>query len=271
MKDAKLPTLFIPHGGGPWPFMPPPPGQIDIWGKLGAYLRSIPETLPAPPKAILVVSGHWETPRPTVNVNPAPPLLFDYYNFPEHTYRLTYPAPGAPELGAHVRQLLNVVGIASDEEHRRGFDHGVFTPVMLIYPRADVPILQMSLQHRASVETHIAIGRALAPLRDEGVLIVGSGMSYHNLREFFSPIEGARKAAAEFDAFLTDAVETNDPSSREMKLRDWRNAPGALASHPTAEHLEPLFVVAGAAGADAGRRVFADDILGKAHSGFQFG
>jgi aromatic ring-opening dioxygenase catalytic subunit (LigB family) len=271
MKDAKLPTLFIPHGGGPWPFMPPPPGEIDIWEKLGAYLRSIPATLPTTPKAILVVSGHWETPRPAVNVNPAPPLLFDYYNFPERTYRLTYPAPGAPELGAHVRQLLDAVGIASDEEHSRGFDHGVFIPLMLIYPEADVPILQMSLQHKAPVETHLAIGRALAPLRDEGVLIVGSGMSYHNLREFFSPKEGARKAAAEFDAFLTEAVETKNPSSREMKLRDWRNAPGALASHPTAEHLEPLFVVAGAAGADASRRVFADEILGKAISGFQFG
>jgi aromatic ring-opening dioxygenase catalytic subunit (LigB family) len=271
MKDAKLPTLFIPHGGGPWPFMPPPPGQIDIWEKLAAYLRSIPATLPTRPKATLVVSGHWETPRPAVNVNPAPPLLFDYYNFPERTYRLTYPAPGARELGAHVRQLLDAVGIASDEEHPRGFDHGVFIPLMLIYPEADVPILQIWLQHKAPVETHLAIGRALAPLRDEGVLIVGSGMSYHNLREFFSPNEGARKAAAEFDAFLKEAVETKDPSSRETKLRDWRNAPGALASHPTAEHLEPLFVVAGAAGADASRRVFADEILGEAISGFQFG
>ncbi len=271
MKDAKLPTLFIPHGGGPWPFMPPPSGQTDIWEALGAYLRSIPATLPAPPKAILVVSGPWETSRPTVNVSPAPPLLFDYYNFPEHTYRLTYPAPGAPELGARVRQLLDVAGIASDEEPERGFDHGVFIPFMLIYPRADVPILQMSLQHEAPVETHLAIGRALAPLRDEGILIVGSGMSYHNLREFFSPREEARKAAAEFDAFLKDAVEISDPSSRGTKLRDWQNAPGALASHPTAEHLEPLFVVAGAARNDVGRRVFADEILGKALSGFQFG
>jgi len=271
MKNAGLPTLFIPHGGGPWPFMSPPAGQSDIWGKLATYLRSIPATLPTAPKAILVVSGHWETPRPAVNVNPSPPLLFDYSNFPEHTYRLSYPAPGAPELGAHVRRLLDTFGIASDEEHRRGFDHGVFIPFMLIYPRADVPILQMSLQHKATVETHFAIGRALTSLRDEGVLIVGSGMSYHNLRDFFSRADSARQAAAEFDAFLTDAVETKEPSSCEMKLRNWQNAPGARASHPTAEHLEPLFVAAGAAGTDVGRRVFTDEILGKAISGFQFG
>ena len=240
-------------------------------GQIGYLFEINPGHVGPQPRAVLLISGHWQTSRPTVNVNPTLARFFDYYNFPERTYRLTYPAPGAPELAARVRDLLKRAGIASDEEHERGFDHGVFIPFMLIYPEADVPILQMSLQHNPPTETHLAIGRALAPLWDEGVLIVGSGTSYHNLREFFSTEEGPRRATAQFDGFLKDAVETADPSARESKLCNWRNAPGTIASHPTAEHLAPLFVVAGAAKDDFGRRTFADEILGKAVSGFQFG
>jgi len=270
-SPARLPTLFIPHGGGPWPFMEAAFGPPGMWDGLRDYLASIPASLPVKPKAVLVISGHWETARPTVNVNPAPPLLFDYYGFPEHTYHLRYPAPGAPELASRVGALLRGARFALDKERARGFDHGVFIPFMLIYPDADMPILQMSLQAHAPVATHLAIGRALAPLRDENVLIVGSGMSYHNLREFFSPTEAARLPAARFDDWLTDAVETEDAAQREAKLRAWLDAPGALASHPTPEHLEPLFVVAGAAEADHGKRAFHADIAGKPISGFQFG
>jgi aromatic ring-opening dioxygenase catalytic subunit (LigB family) len=242
-----------------------------MWDGLRAHLTGLAATLPARAKAVLNISAHWETPRPTVDTDPAPALLFDYYGFPEHTYKLQYPAPGAPVLAAQVRDLLEAAGLPCDETQGRGFDHGVFIPFMLIYPHADMPILQMSLQRQASVAEHLAIGRALAPLREQGVLIVGSGMSYHNLHEFFSPSEAARKPAAQFDAWLTQTVETTDPQARDSMLIEWRKAPGARESHPTPEHLEPLFVVAGAAGEDLGRRIFTDELAGKPVSGFRFG
>ncbi len=268
---VRFPTLFIPHGGGPWPFMEPRSGPPGVWDGLGRFLRGLGETLPGRPDAVLVVSGHWEMDRPTVNIAVAPHLLFDYHGFPEHTYRLDYPVRGAPEVGARARRLLQAAGVASDAIDDRGLDHGVFVPFMLIYPEADVPILQLSLQRNATAEQHLAIGRALAPLRDEGVLIVGSGMSYHNLRDFFSDRPDAVEAATSFDAWLASAVQEPKAERRNLRLASWTRAPGAAASHPTAEHLEPLFVAAGAAGDDAGARIYADAIFGKALSAFRFG
>ena len=266
----RQPALFIPHGGGPWPFMQElgPPG---MWGGLRGFLEGIEASLPAPPKAFLVVSAHWETERPTVDADAAPGMLFDYYGFPKHTYALSYPAPGAPELAARVRALLTDAGVASDEARGRGFDHGVFIPMMVIHPRADVPVLQMSLQKGASVARHLEIGRALAPLREEGVLIIGSGLSYHNLREFFSGDDAPRVAAKSFDDWLTQTLLLEDGDARDRRLGEWLDAPGGRASHPTPEHLEPLFVIAGAAGRDCARRVFHDALWGKAVSGFAFG
>jgi Uncharacterized conserved protein len=144
--DQRLPTLFIPHGGGPWPFMEVSFGPPDTWDRLAGYLRGLDHSLGGRPKAVLVISGHWETERPTVNVGRHPPLLFDYYGFPKHTYELRYPASGSPELARRVRELLSAAGIASDEDDARGFDHGVFVPFMLVYPDADVPVVQLSLQ-----------------------------------------------------------------------------------------------------------------------------
>jgi aromatic ring-opening dioxygenase catalytic subunit (LigB family) len=264
----RLPTLFIPHGGGPCFFMEPqPPMPRDLWERLGNYLRGIDASLGVRPKAVLVISGHWEAPRPTVNVAERPPLLFDYYGFPEHTYRLTYPAPGAPELGARVRELLAEAGFASDADASRGFDHGVFVPFKLIYPDADVPVLQLSLKQNLDPAEHLAIGRALAPLRDEGVLIVGSGMSYHNLRQMFSG--QGDEPAQRFDDWLADAV--TDPTHRNEKLTHWRDAPGGRDSHPREEHLLPLMVAAGAAEGEPAVRTYSERLLGKALSGFQFG
>jgi aromatic ring-opening dioxygenase catalytic subunit (LigB family) len=267
--QTRLPCLFVPHGGGPCFFMDgPPPFSRAIWDAMATYLRSVGPSLAPRPKAILVVSGHWDAARPTVNTAAAHSLYYDYYGFPDHTYRLTYPAKGAPEVAARVRDLLTKAGVATDEDARRGLDHGVFIPFMLMFPDADIPIAQLSLRSDMDPAAHIAIGRALAPLRDEGVLIIGSGMSYHNLREFFRAGKGDADAAA-FDAWLADAV--TDPLRRDERLADWRAAPSAKACHPEPEHLLPLHVVAGAAGADVGRRVYQDRILGKAVSGFQFG
>jgi aromatic ring-opening dioxygenase catalytic subunit (LigB family) len=267
----RLPTLFIPHGGGPWPFMPVAFGPPDTWDRLADYLRGLDRALGKRPKAVLVISGHWETERPTVNVGRHPPLLFDYYGFPKHTYDLRYPAPGSPELARRVRELLSAAGIASDEDDARGFDHGVFIPFMLVYPDADVPVVQLSLQQDLDPAEHLAIGRALAPLRDEGVLIIGSGMSYHNLRELLSGSPRGNGASDAFDAWLGHAVEAADRAARDAELARWSDAPGARSCHPRSEHLLPLMVAAGAAGDDRGRRVFNDHIWGKAVSGFQFG
>lgn len=268
----RWPTLFIPHGGGPCFFMDPLPGlPPDMWDKMAGYLRGIDTALGERPQAILIISGHWETRQPTVNIAAHPSLLFDYYGFPEHTYRLTYPAAGSTGLAARVRELLASAGISSDEESERGLDHGVFVPLKVMYPAADVPIVQLSLDHNRDAATHLAIGRALAPLRDEGVLIVGSGMSYHNLREFFSNHPDGNRAAEEFDRWLHDAVTESDAETRAAKLTAWVKAPGARASHPTPEHLLPLMVAVGAAGADPGKRTYRDLLMGKAVSGFQFG
>ena len=271
-NPGRMPSLYIPHGGGPCFFMDTPPGlPRDLWDRMAAYLRGIDASLGVRPKAVLVISGHWETERPTVNTSPRPPLLFDYYGFPEHTYRLTYPVAGSPAVARRVREVLSTAGSPCDEEPERGVDHGVFIPFKLIYPDADVPIVQLSLNRNLDASTHLNLGRALAPLRDEGVLIVGSGMSYHNLRDLFSPDPRAMSAAAEFDAWLNEAVTESDPAARDRKLAAWHQAPGARAAHPRPEHLIPLMVAAGAAGEDPGRRTYNQPLLGKPISGFQFG
>ena len=238
-----------------------------MWDGLAAYLRKIDGALGVKPNAVLVISGHWENPLPTLNVSTKPGLLFDYYGFPDHTYRLKYPAAGAPALADRVRRLLAEAGFDSDVESKRGLDHGVFIPFLLIYPNADVPILQLSLQASLDPALHLALGRALAPLRDQGILIVGSGMSYHNLADLFSG-RGAEAAAA-FDQWLGQAVQ--DPARRDEMLIHWRDAPGGAASHPREEHLIPLMVAAGAAAGDPGMRSFGESIGGKQISGFQFG
>ncbi|HEU4665558.1 MAG TPA: class III extradiol ring-cleavage dioxygenase [Dokdonella sp.] len=267
----RLPAVYLPHGGGPCFFIDPPPQAPHAWDGMAAYLRGLAASIGAKPSAILVVSAHWEMAQPTVNSGARPGMLFDYYGFPSHTYRLSYPAPGSPDLAARVRRLLAGAGIASGEDATRGFDHGVFVPFLLAWPRADVPVVQLSLQAGLDPEAHFAIGRALAPVRDEGVLVVGSGMSYHNLREFFADDPRVVADAARFDAALTHAVEDPEARSRDAQLVDWKRLPAALACHPRAEHLLPLMVVAGAAGDDPGRRTFHDRVFGKAVSAFQFG
>lgn len=267
----RMPGIYIPHGGGPCFFMDPPAQDPHVWDGMAAYLRGIAATLPAPPRAILVISAHWECAVPTVNTGARPGMLFDYYGFPDHTYRLDYPAPGAPALAAQVRALLAGAGIESAEDADRGYDHGVFVPFLLMFPEAEIPVLQLSLQAGLDPAAHLAIGRALAPLRDDGVLIVGSGMSYHNLRAFYPRDEGAIAASLAFDAALTTALADADPAVRESALAHWKALPDAIACHPREEHLLPLMVVAGAAGGDPGRRAFNDRVFGKAVSGFHFG
>ena len=265
----RQPSLFIPHGAGPCFFMDwnPP----DTWDRAAAYLRGIPASLPAVPKAILLVSGHWLAPQPTVGATGRPELIYDYHGFPPHTYQLDYDAPGAPQVAARVLELLRAAGQNPAQAPDRGWDHGVFIPLKVAFPHADVPVLQLSLLRSLDAADHVALGRALAPLRDEGVLIVGSGMSYHNMRGYGDP--RSAPISAEFDRWLTDTVAL-PAEQRDARLAEWATAsgPAGRLSHPprAEEHLLPLHVAAGAAGQGRGRKVFSDQLLGTTISAFQF-
>ena len=239
----------------------------DTWDRMARWLRDLPETLPEEPKALLVVSAHWEEAEPTVSSSPAPELLFDYSGFPPHTYELTWPAPGAPALAKRVRELLGSHDFNARADAVRGLDHGVFVPLKLAFPRAHIPTLQISLMKHLDAEAHFAMGCALAPLRDEGVLIVGSGMSYHNMQGFMRAPSKTESAA--FDEWLSDTVAA-PPAERSGRLTRWHDAPAARACHPREEHLLPLLVCAGAAEDAAGERVYRDEVLGVVVSAHRF-
>ena len=262
------PTYFINHGGGPCFFLDPGPMR-DTWSDLEAYLHGFARALDEQPRSILVISGHWEEAHPTVNAGAAPPLLFDYSGFPAHTYWLTWPAPGAPDLAMRVRDLLSSAGIESGSNTSRGWDHGVFVPMKVMFPTAAIPTVQLSLQHSLDPKTHLAIGRALMPLRAEGVLIVGSGQTYHNMGGFKGGSVGGDPAAEAFDAWLREAM--TDGATRDRSLIDWELAPGARQAQPHEDHLLPLMVVAGAAPGEPGHTDFHGHALGKPISGFRFG
>lgn len=261
-----LPTFFIPHGAGPCFFMEWGRGPADEWAPLAAWLKGLVATLPERPKAILVVSGHWEEDAFTVGSADFPDLIYDYYGFPEHTYRLTFDVPGAPALARRVRDLIAAAGLPTRDDPRRGYDHGVFVPLKLVTPEADIPVVQLSLQRSLDPEAHLALGRALAPLRDEGVLILGSGMSWHNMRGFTPAFTEKSQA---FDAWLGDAMA--DPAVRDEAIRNWTRAPYAREAHPREEHLAPLFVAAGAAEGEPGRIAFRDTVMDVVISGIEFG
>jgi len=266
-NNKRQPAIFLPHGGGPCFFMDWTWGPADTWHKTQAFLEGLAATLPETPKAIVVVSGHWEEAAFTASTVAQPKLIFDYSGFPEHTYRLTWPAPGEPELAARVAGLLGAAGLPSALSPTRGFDHGVFVPLNVAFPEARIPVVALSLAASLDPAVHLAAGRALAPLRNEGVLIVASGMSFHNLRGYFRP-ETLEQARA-FDAWLTKAVEAPAPE-REALLTNWREAPFAEYAHPREEHLIPLLVAAGAGGTAPGTRVFGDEPMGAAISAYRF-
>lgn len=256
--SKQFPTYFISHGGGPWPWIVDQmPGD---WTLLTESLRSIPVEIGRTPKAVLCVSAHWETDEFTVQTNPHPPMVYDYGGFPDFTYSLQYPAPGSPEVADRIVQLLDGAGIAVRTDAERGFDHGMFAPMYVAWPEADVPILQLSILHSYDVEAHLAVGRALAPLRDEDVLIIGSGFSFHNLR-LFGP--AGQEPSRQFDEWLADTMLRSTPADRTERLLRWEGAPSARLAHAAEDHLVPLFVAVGAAeGEDAVRIYHEDDFFG---------
>ena len=259
----RQPSFFIPHGGGPCFFMDDPKG---IWTGMAAFLRSLAATLPERPQAVLVVSGHWETDGFAFSGAEHPALIYDYYNFPPHTYQLRYEVPGAPALAARAAALLAAAGIEAAVDPARGLDHGVFVPLMVALPDADIPVVEMSVDRGLDPALHLAAGRALASLRDEGVLILGSGMSFHNMRGYGDPRFTAPSEA--FDGWL-EATLTQAGEAREAGLIKWEAAPAARLSHPHAEHLLPLMVAAGAASGH-GTRIYSEIVLETAISGFRF-
>jgi aromatic ring-opening dioxygenase catalytic subunit (LigB family) len=267
-KSARQPVLFIPHGGGPCFFMDwnPP----DTWVGMANFLKTVAATLPQRPKAIVMVSAHWRESQFRVTGHARPELIYDYYGFPAHTYDLTYPAPGQPQLAEQVAGLINADGLAAQVDAQRGFDHGMFIPLKLVFPGADIPVIQLSLRKDLDPQAHLQVGRALAALRDENVLIIGSGMSFHNMRAYGDSRFSA--LSDEFDQWLTNALES-PAAERDQLLRDWAKAPHAYLCHPQGdeEHLIPLLVAAGAGGEERGQKIYSERVMQTTISAFRFG
>jgi 4,5-DOPA dioxygenase extradiol len=231
----RQPAIFVSHGSPTLPLERGP--AVEFLRGLGAELGR--------PEAILVASAHWDTARPAVSAAEEPETIYDFYGFPPELYRLRYPAPGAPQLARRVSGLLEAKGLRTDIDPGRGLDHGAWTSLYLMYPEADVPVTQLSIQSRLGPAHHVRLGEALRPLREEGVLILASGGATHNLRELRhqrgSPV--AQPWTVEFNEWLADAVL----AGRRDDLIEYRgNAPHAVRNHPTDEHLIPLFVALGA-------------------------
>ena len=264
----RLPTYFISHGGGPWPWLE---DMRPHYSELEKSLERMREEHSGDLKAILMISGHWEEDRMTVMSGARPPMEYDYFGFPDHTYQIRYPAPGDPSLAAEVKGLLDQAGIETGSDEGRGFDHGTFAPAYIMYPQADMPIVQLSIHSNYDPELHYQVGRALAPLRDQEVLIVGSGLSYHNLGAIRHP-EIAREPSIAFDTWLQDTLLSSDPETRHQRLLDWEAAPSARSAHPKEDHLVPLMAAVGAAETEAATMVYHEMFMGNfAASSFRFG
>jgi 4,5-DOPA dioxygenase extradiol len=241
-RNPSLPALFVPHGAPTFVLQP---------GAAGAVLHGLGRQLRRP-KAVLVVSAHWDTAMPTLGLAPRPDTLHDFYGFPRALYTMRYPAPGAIALTMDARSLLEDAGFEVALDPRRGLDHGVWVPLKLMYPDADVPVLTMSVQSHLGPGHHFRLGRALSPLREVGVLVVGSGNLTHNLGHF-----GAG-APPHYVSSFQDWVQQKLAASDVESMLHYRSmAPGAVEAHPTDEHLLPLYVAMGAAGsAFAAQRLY---------------
>ncbi len=261
MRKAQI--IYFPHGGGPLPILGDPSHQAMI-----DFMTHLPQRLERP-EAILVVSAHWEENAATLLSAPQPPMFYDYYGFPPQAYQITYPAPGHPALAERLAALLEKNGIPSRLDAQRGFDHGVFIPLKLMYPAADIPVIQLPLLRGLNAAAHIALGKALRELLSENILVAGSGFSFHNQRAFFGRELGAPDPAN--DAFQNWLIETCtgnlSQAERERRLIEWEQAPAARYCHPREEHLLPLHVCQALADAPA-EVIFDDQILGKRGVGF---
>ena len=254
----KAQIVYFSHGGGPLPILGDAghKAMVDFMLQLPSRLRK--------PDAILVISAHWEESAATLLGAQTPPMFYDYYGFPGEAYEITYPAPGSPELATRIAGLLNKANIPARIDPQRGFDHGLFIPLKLMYPQADIPSLQLSLLRGLNPTAHIALGKALRRLMHENTLVVGSGFSFHNLGAFsWQRINAPDPANDAFQDWLIEACTGPLPQSeREQQLIEWEKAPSARYCHPREEHLLPLHVCLGMADKPA-TVIFDDYILGK--------
>lgn len=250
--------VYFSHGGGPLPILGDASHQAMV-----AFMQQLPMKL-IKPEAILVISAHWEENKATLMGAANPAMFYDYYGFPDQAYEINYPAPGNPDLASRTAVMLERNNIAAVIDPQRGFDHGLFIPLKLMYPAADIPALQLSLVRGLDPAIHIALGKALGELINENILVIGSGFSFHNLRAFFRQDIGTPDPANEaFQDWLVDVCTSPmDQAEREKRLIEWGKAPNARYCHPREEHLLPLHVCAGMAG-KPGELVFDDTILGK--------
>mmetsp|Transcript_41225 Transcript_41225/g.53186 ORF Transcript_41225/g.53186 Transcript_41225/m.53186 type:complete len:289 (+) Transcript_41225:58-924(+) len=253
---VRLPTIFIPHGGGPLPILKP-----DELSKSMASILQPGELMSAETinsiKTILFVSAHWEESQPTLTTSPDSNLLFDYHGFPPETYEYKWPAPKpSKEVTERIAELLNSSGFETAYDSKRGFDHGVFIPGILMEPNPTIPVIQLSLLSNLNPNSHLNLGKALEPLRKEGVLIIASGLSYHNMGGFFGRISNSLEHSIKFDQYLHEACCHVNHEKRIQMLNDWLNAPYSRECHPREEHLIPLHVAVGAASDSIGRRYF---------------
>jgi aromatic ring-opening dioxygenase catalytic subunit (LigB family) len=254
----KAQIVYFSHGGGPLPILGDPSHEamVDFMLQLPSQLRN--------PDAILVISAHWEESVATLLGASTPAMFYDYYGFPDEAYDINYPAPGSPDLANRIAELLNKRNIPVHIDPQRGFDHGLFIPLKLMYPQADIPSLQLSLLRGLDPAAHIALGKALRELNHENILVVGSGFSFHNMSAFSR--QGINAPDPDNDAFQNWLIEECTgqipQSEREQRLIDWDRAPAARYCHPREEHLLPLHVCIGMADRPA-EVVFDDHILGK--------
>jgi aromatic ring-opening dioxygenase catalytic subunit (LigB family) len=268
MTSQRLPTYYLSHGGGPWPYMEEP--MRRRFDKLEASLLAIRREWGDAVQAVLMISGHWETPEFAVSSGAHPGMVFDYYGFPEHLYHIKYDAPGSPDLAMRVRAMLQAGGFACDSDPERGFDHGTFSLMKPLYPDGEIPIVQLSVKLDFDPHAHLSVGRLLAPLRDEGVVIIGSGSSFHNLGlRGPAAIEPSRR----FDGWLQQTLLQSSAAERRERVATWMFAPDARIAHPREDHLIPLMVALGAADEEPAQLVYhQDDFLGGwAMSSFRFG
>lgn len=238
----KMTAVFISHGGGPMPLLGDP-GHREMVTCLESLARRLQR-----PDAVIVVSAHWEEEVAAITASPAPSLIYDYYGFPEESYHYTYPCPGEPQLAGEIHRLLENYGIEAKLDQDRGWDHGVFVPMKIMYPEADIPCVQLSLLHSLDPGAHIALGQALSGLSKKNILLMGSGFSFHNLKAIFAPEDAQTNAMNQaFEQWLHETCCSTELSEDErvQKLEHWFEAPGARFCHPRVEHLLPLHVCYG--------------------------
>lgn len=243
ISNKYIPPLFIGHGGGPLPILGDP-GHREMIKSINKLHKYLPK-----PKEILVISAHWEEDDFTVLENEKPRLLYDYYGFHEEAYNLDYPIYPAKDLNQKIYQLLDDNKIKYKKSSRRDYDHGVFIPLMLLYKNLDIPVAQISINSNMNPKEHIRIGQALSSLSNDGVLILASGMSFHNMRGFFSsPSQANLESANKFNDYLKQIFDKDSDLSKDERMKfieNWDKAEGARYCHPREEHLIPLFVAAG--------------------------